>query len=226
MQRKNQFAPNEYYHIYNRGVEKRNIFLNDKDYKRFILLLFISNTKESFRLDNLINQCKKTFEEILNINRGETLVEIGAWCLMPNHFHILIREKEEGGISKFMSKLSTAYSMYFNIKNSRSGALLCRPFKSILVEEDNYLKHLFGYIHLNPIDLISKDWKENIKNNKKNKIEMKNFLDSYKYSSYMDYLGKERDENNILSFKKFPKYFSNSHSFGDFIDDYLSLEEI
>ncbi|MFA6274182.1 MAG: transposase [Candidatus Paceibacterota bacterium] len=222
MQRKNSFAVGEYYHLYNRGINKRVIFQNDTDYRRFILLLFIANSKNSFRLDDLINKQKKTFEEILQMDHGETLVDIGAWVLMPNHFHILIREKTEGGISKFMSKLSTAYSMYFNIKNERTGALLCRPFKSVLVKDDIHLKHLFGYLHLNPLKLKFKDWQDTVKKGDKEAKEMKIFLDSYIYSSYLDYLGKERIENCIISTKKFPEYFFEEHEFENFIEDYLT----
>ncbi|MEK7089107.1 MAG: transposase [Patescibacteria group bacterium] len=225
MQRADPFVVDEYYHIYNRGIDKKVIFQTERDHQRFVALLYISNTKESFRLDNIINQQKKRLNEVFQIDRGDTLVDIGAWCLMPNHFHILIREKTEGGISKFMLKLSTAYSMYFNIKRKRTGALLCRPFKSILIKNDNYLRHLFGYIHLNPIDLKFKDWKEKIKRDKKETNEMKIFLNSYKYSSYLDYFREERIENKILSTKKFPEYFLGVHEFMDFIEDYLSTEE-
>jgi len=96
--RKQTFAPSEFYHLYNRGTEKRIIFEDKKDYQHFLYLMYICNTTRSIEL-------RKIGE---NFDRGETLVEIGAYCLMPNHFHFLIREKENGGISKYMRKLLTS----------------------------------------------------------------------------------------------------------------------
>src|SRR3989344_4623952 len=120
------FVLGEYYHLYNRCNSKLNI---------------------NFR--NVIDVTK----EVLVFERRETLVDIGAFCLMPNHFHLLLREKEDGNISLFMKKLLTAYVMYFNKKYERTGSLFEGKFKSEPVREDNYLKYLFSYIHLNPIKL-------------------------------------------------------------------------
>lgn len=104
---------------------------------------------------------------------------------MPNHFHLLIRENTEGGISKFMGKLLTAYSMYFNKKNERSGPLFTRPFRAVHVARDEHLNHLFSYIHLNCVDLIDKDWKiHGIQD--MNKAEK--YLLEYPYSSYKEFL--------------------------------------
>src|SRR3972149_11299304 len=104
--RKQSFVPGEFYHLYNRGTEKRIIFLDKKDYEYFLFLRYICNTTKSIKLREVGE----------NFDREETIVEIGAYCLMPNHFHILIYEKIEGGISKYMLKLMTGYSMYFNKK--------------------------------------------------------------------------------------------------------------
>lgn len=107
----NFFAIEEFYHIYNRGIEKRKIFMDYKDEHRFLMLLYTCNTEEKIHLSDFKN---KSLNEILEIKRNETLVDIGAYCLMTNHFHILIREKKENGISIFMQKVLTAYTMYFN----------------------------------------------------------------------------------------------------------------
>src|SRR3989344_5882946 len=125
MLRKDPFITGEYYHIYNRGIDKRIIFKSNKDYERFMMLLYISdsNLEKPFRLDNLINHFHKNFDEILVLDKGELLVSIGAWCLMTNHFHLLIRQEVDGGITKFMRKLGVGYSMFFNIKYERKGAL-------------------------------------------------------------------------------------------------------
>src|SRR3989344_979129 len=154
--RKVDLVEGEYYHIYNRGNSKQNIFLDKEDYFRFISLLYISNTSESF---NLYDLSRSSNFSVYEIDKTDILVHIGAFCLMPNHFHVLITQMEENGISKFMQKLSTAYSMYFNKKYKRTGCLFEGKFKSQHVDTDEYLKYLFSYIHLNPVKLIQEDWK-------------------------------------------------------------------
>ncbi|MEK7564435.1 MAG: transposase [Patescibacteria group bacterium] len=222
MLRKDIFVPGEFYHIYNRGIDKRVIFKSTHDYNRFIMLLYVANSDESIRLDNLINILHKSYEEIFSYKRSNALVSIGAWCLMPNHFHILLKEEVEGGITKFMRKLGVGYSMYFNIKYQRTGSLFGGLFKSKHIPEDIYLKHLFGYIALNPLDLQFSGWQELI--DKQNPNTWQDFLKKYKYSSYIDYTGIDRCESNILNKEAFPEYFSYDNDFEDFIDSYLSFE--
>jgi putative transposase len=220
MLRKDPFITGEYYHVYNRGVDKRIIFKLKRDYERFMILLYLCNSHDSFRLDDILNKQQKTFEEILILDKGEPLVSIGAWCLMTN---VLLRQEVDGGITKFMKKLGTGYSMFFNIKYQRQGALFGGPFKAKLIGiNDNYMRHLFAYIHLNPLDVKSPGWEKEIKNSSKN---IKNFLDSYQYSSYLDYMDIIRAEKNILTLKNFPDYFNEVHSFKDFIKDYLATDE-
>lgn len=127
MQRREVFVPGEYYHIYNRGVEKRNIFCNSSDYKRFILLLKILNTDHSVVVRDLLRT--KSYEELLSEKTENPLVAIGAYCLMQNHFHLLLIPLVKDGISKFMLKLQTSYSMYFNKMNDRSGTLFQGTYK-------------------------------------------------------------------------------------------------
>ena len=155
------------------------------------------------------------------IDRGETLVDIGSYCLMPNHFHLLIREKMENGISLFMEKLSTAYSMYFNKKNERTGGLFEGTFKAIYANDDDYLKYLFTYIHLNPVKMIEPDWKElGIKDKSRAGIFLRNYL----FSSYADYVGIKRAESAVLNKKAFPEYFSALKDFNNTINDWLAFE--
>jgi len=224
MLRRDPFITGEYYHLYNRGVDKRIIFKSKKDYERFMMLLFVSNSNEqSFRLDNLINQQHKTFDEILILDKGKLLVSIGAWCLMTNHFHLLIRQEVDGGITKFMRKLGVGYSMFFNIKYQRKGALFGGLFKSKLIGiDDNYMKQLFRYLHLNPLDIEFSDW-ENVID--KLSIDMKKFIESYKYSSYLDYAGTDRVEKNIINPENFPDYFQNSKSFREFVNNYFQFKQ-
>jgi len=215
--RKINFVQGEYYHIYNRGNSKQKIFNDKEDYLRFISLLYISNSVESFNLYDLNRDINFNIYEI---ERNNLLVNIGAFCLMPNHFHILITEKIEGGISKFMQKLSTAYSMYYNRKYKRNGSLFEGKFKSQYIDTDKYLKYLFSYIHLNPLKLIQKDWKEERIRNKKEAID---YLNKYSYSSYLDFMGEKRIQNKILNIEAFPKYFLNKASFVNEIFEWLTL---
>lgn len=222
MFRADPFVTGEFYHIYNRGIDKRVIFKLPRDYERFIMLLYLANSQESFRLDDLQIKSHKTFEEILVLDKEEALVSIGAWCLMTNHFHLLIKQEVDGGITKFMKKLGTGYAMFFNIKYQRQGALFGGPFKSKHIAEDLHLKHLFGYIHLNCLDIKFSGWEKLI--DKKHPNDWKDFLNNYRYSSYQDYIGVERIEGNVLNKNNFPEYFSDGNSFEDFVDGYLSFD--
>ena len=219
MLRKDPFITGEYYHIYNRGIDKRIIFKLKRDYERFIMLLYLANSNESFRLDDILNKQNKTFEEILKIKKGKPLVSIGAWCLMTNHFHLLIRQEANGGITKFMRKVGVGYSMFFNIKYQRKGSLFGGLFKAKLIgNDDNYMRQMFAYIHLNALDIAFPKWEDNLN---KSSIEMKNFLELYRYSSYQDYIGGDRVEKNIIKPENFPDYFKNSESFKDFVENYF-----
>ena len=212
--RKINFVSGEYYHIYNRGNSKQEIFLDSQDYSHFISLLYACNQKGSIKTQKL-NKDQTFYEK----ERVSPVVAIGAYCLMPNHFHLLITQIEEVGISIFMQKLSTAYSMYFNKKYKRTGSLFEGKFKSQHANTDRYLKYIFSYIHLNPVKLVQRDWKEKGVRDKKIALE---YLYNYKFSSYLDYLGKERIQNTILNIDSFPKYFPNKTSFEKEIFEWLS----
>lgn len=216
------FSIDEHYHIYNRGTDKRDIFLGLRDYDRFLALLYLCNSKNSVDLSRHFRD-GKVLSDLYSLQRGDKLVDIGAYCLMPNHFHLLLREKEEGGITKFMGKLATAYSMYFNKKYDRTGALFEGKFKAKHVDSDEYLKYLFAYIHLNPVKLIDPKWKENGINDRE---VAKRYLQGYRYSSYLEYLGVTRQENSIIKMSSFPEYFVKPEFFESFVDDWLSYHVV
>jgi len=215
--RKKPLVFGEYYHIYNRGNSKQKIFHDQEDYFRFLSLLYACNSVNNFRIQ-ILNKNESPYD----FDRGVLLVNIGAYCLMPNHFHILITQTKKGSISKFMQKLTTAYVMYYNKKYERTGGLFEGRFKAEHADSDNYLKYLFSYIHLNPIKLIDKEWKEQGIRNKKEALE---YLNNYQYSSYVDYLGKERIQNKILNRKAFPNYFPNRKEFSKEIFEWISFNE-
>lgn len=224
MNRKFKFSIGEYYHLYSRGTDKRDIFLDDGDPRRFQVLLFLSNSAERIHLSNMTSYRGRTLMNVFGDNvSSNDLVDIGAYCLMPNHFHLLVREKIKNGISQFMKKLLTGYSMYFNKKYERTGSLFESKFKARHVNKDNYLKYLFAYIHLNPIKIIEPSWKET---GIKNKSEAVRFLKSYKFSSYLDYQENNRESGKILSKKAFPAYFQKRSDFRNYIDWWLSFNPI
>ncbi len=214
--RKINFVINEFYHLYNRGNSKQRIFHDKEDYFRFMSLMYACNSINNFRALSLGRK-----ETPYDFDRVNNIVSIGAYCLMPNHFHILITETKDGGISKFMQKLSTAYSMYYNKKYKRTGGLFEGKFKSQHANNDRYLKYLFSYIHLNPIKNIDKEWKEK---GIKNKTDVLIYLNNYEYSSYLDYIFESRIQNTILDIKNFPNYFLNNQIFKKEIFDWLSYK--
>lgn len=203
--RKVNFEAGEFYHIYNRGNSKQKIFHDKSDYERFVSLLFLSNGINNFNYYNLARD-----GALYEFDRGENLVNIAAYCLMPNHFHILITQTPNGSVSKFMQKLTTAYVMYYNEKYEHTGGLFEGKFKSEHVNNDRYLKYLFSYIHLNPAKLKEPKWKEKGLVNKKSVI---GFLENYEFSSFCDYEGKGREKEAILNKEAFPNYFPNKKTF-------------
>ena len=159
--------------------------------------------------------------------KGDPIVFIGAWVLMPNHFHLYLTSNAEAllpqgyAIVVFMQKVLTAYSKYFNAKYNRTGSLFESKFKSVHIENEVQAKYLFSYIHLNPLKLIDSKWKEyGIKNKKK----ALSFLNSYKWSSYLDYLEVFRPENKIVNKVNFLDYFGVKKDFQNEIFDWIKIK--
>ncbi|KKQ34952.1 MAG: hypothetical protein US50_C0030G0009 [Candidatus Nomurabacteria bacterium GW2011_GWB1_37_5] len=185
MAKKPPFLENQIYHLYNRGADKRVIFETSGDYVQFIHYLFCLNDKDCY--ENLIRSQKNAMVsevEPQSFKKRDMLVEILSFCLMPNHFHLLIKQKKEGGIVKFMQKLGTGYTMYFNIKNQRTGCLFQGRFKAKIIDNNAYYMHIPHYIHFNPIDLINDRGSTSIS-------EKMTFLENYRWSSFPDYVGKK-----------------------------------
>ena len=217
-QRSISLVEGESYHLYNRGVDKRTIFLDKADYKRFVELLYLSNSSHSF----VVRDIYRNYISIYEYEKEDPLVAIGAYCLMPNHFHILATPLVEDGLTKFMGKLGTGYSMYFNKKYERTGALFQGKFKAEYADTDEYLKYLYAYIHLNPVKLIDKDWKEQ---GTKDATKSYDFAASFQYSSLPDYLGQKREENKILDPKPFPEYFLTPNDIKNELFEWLTYNQ-
>ncbi len=205
------FAEGEFYHIYNRGNSKQIIFRSETDYTRFKEILYIANSTESFKLRNLETV------NVFDTERKDMLVHIGAYCLMPNHFHLLVTPARENGVPQFMLKLATSYASYFNKKYDRTGALFEGSYKAKYADSDRYLKYLFSYIHLNPF---------RGKDGHSQKYINLNRLHEYPYSSLPEYLGYQREENKIIAPEKFPKYFKSIGDHKRELIEWLEFQEI
>lgn len=176
------FQQGHLYHIYNRGVEKRLIFLNDKDRFRFIHNLYEFNDEEPVLNSgySFIHQHAPHTTRLQS--KKKPFVEILAFCLMPNHYHIMVNALSDVGVTEFMRKLGTGYTNYFNQKYQRVGPLFQGKFKAVLLEQEAHFIYLPYYIHFNPLELN----KTSAKGGTTQPID---FLRSYRWSSHRDYLG-------------------------------------
>lgn len=183
MRRKEIITTGEYYHILNRGVEKRTIFHQKADYKRFAESLEFFNTESPIEMRS---------DGKLLPEPGERLVDIVAYCLNSNHFHLLLKENKENGIATFMKKVCTGYAMYFNKKNDRSGVLFQGRFKSVHINANDSLLYISAYVNCNSeIHSIEK-------------------AENYPWCSFPEYLGigKEKCQKDIIvdQFKSINEY--------------------
>ncbi|MDO8576174.1 MAG: transposase [bacterium] len=169
----------ELYHLLNRGVEKRTVFIDETDRVRFVHDLY------AFNDENDVNPNHR-FKLLPAGAKREPLVDIHAFSLMPNHYHMLVSERIEGGISTFMRKLNMGYAKYFNEKYKRSGVLWQGTFRKVQIQRDAHFLYIPYYIHLNPLDMVLPEWRGgNVKNIKRAFSE----LEKYRWSSYLDYIG-------------------------------------
>lgn len=182
----------EIYHLLNRGVDRRTIFLDVQDKKRFVHGLEIFNdtapaNNTSYSIANIAasNDLRGRYGN----KEDRQLVDIHAWVLMGNHYHLLVSERLENGVTKFITKLNVGYAKYFNEKYKRSGTLFQGRTKKILIAHQAQYLHILHYIHLNPLDMspTTREWRLRRIQNAKKAIS---HLDRYKWSSYTDYCGK------------------------------------
>jgi putative transposase len=170
------------------------VFDDEDDARRFIELLYLANDTRPILRGNFYHLKHK---DILVMPREHQIVSIGAYSLMRNHYHILIREITDGGITKFMQKVGTGYGMYFNEKNDRVGNVFVKPFRSKHVSTDAYLYSVAQYIHLNAAELFERGWKHG---KVSDMVELRKKLSRYPFSSFPDYTSDtSRPELNILN---------------------------
>lgn len=206
------FGVGEYYHCFNRGVNKQPIFENLRDYKRALQTLWFYSFKyPPLRYSQYTNLPAEKKVEIIRILREKhaKIVDIISFVLMPNHFHFLLKQSEEIGVSKFLANFQNSYSRYFNTKHERIGPLFQGQFKAVRIEDDNQLLHVSRYIHLNPVTAYL--------------IKNTSLLESYLWSSYPEYIGKSRvrlcTPNIILS------QFRELKDYKNFIYDQSSYQQ-
>lgn len=193
-----------YFHVYNRGVEKRDIFMDKSDYYRFIHDLYEFNDTSPTNPNR--NKYYGSSTSINYLQNKENLVTVLCFCLMPNHYHLLLSVPDKQSLTIFMRKIGTGYTNYFNKKYDRVGSLFQGRYKYIQIENDDYLKHLSRYIHLNP----------------QNSKRLKNIaLKQYKYSSYLDYIG-VKNFPSIINSDLILSQFDATQSYKDFVNEGLS----
>lgn len=216
----------EVYHVYNRGVEKRTIFSNRLDYVRFIHDLFeFNDTRPAPEFDRRYKPQKfyvgNPISHISHIKNKarENIVEILCFCLMGNHYHMLVKQIKDGGIPLFMQKLGIGYTIAFNAKNDRVGPLFQGKYKSKHVDKEEYLKYLICYIHLNPLKFL----KVIDQNGKMNFSKTWKKLNTYRWSSHLDYLG---DDNfgSVIEKKFILDIFGSVADYKAFMRDWMKYE--
>ncbi len=183
----------DFYHLLNRGVDGRALFLDSQDYARFVHDLFEfndtkpANNTHRLHMNDIVS---RSYER-------EQIVQIHGWCLMKNHYHLLLSENSENGISDFIRKLNVGYAKYFNKKYERIGTLFQGRTKKILIEEESQFNYILHYIHLNPLDYLkgASEWRIRSKGSIENTEKALEYLKKYRWSSYLDYI----DEQNFPS---------------------------
>lgn len=205
-----------YYHVYNRGVEGREIFSDEQDYKTFLYTLkrylepYSGEIREGFKKDR---PSILTHKQQMSLDGEVTLL---AYCLMPNHFHLLVKQQIRDGITKLVRRVCTNYAMYFNRKYERKGVLFESVYKAVSINSDEQLINLSRYIHLNPVNVVKRRYGlvETVVGSKP---------EEYSYSSYRKYLGLEQatwvKPGEILGMMKGTAYWEFVQRSGEDVGD-------
>lgn len=173
----------ELWHLVNRGVEKRSIVMDDKDRVRFIHDLYALNDAKIVDHISQPGRDSTQFEA-----KRDLLVRIHAYCLMRNHYHLLVSEVKDRGISKFMQKFNMGYTKYFNERHKRTAGLWQGKYRKVLVERESHFMYVPYYIHLNPLDYTMPEWR---KGRVTSSVALLKNLSAYRWSSHLDYLGEK-----------------------------------
>jgi len=224
--RRQQFVNREIYHVVLRGIDDNLIFKDIDDYYRGIFSIYEFNTtkpvviKERRKVRARIKkQTKEATRNPFSDDRDK-LVEVLAFCFMPNHIHLLLKQLKEEGVTKFMRKVGAGYGGYFNRKYSRRGYVFQNRFSAIHIKNDNQLKIVFVYVHTNPTALAESKWKESGIKNPEKVIE---FLENYKWSSYLDYVGK-KNFPSVTNREFILRIIGNERSCKEFVEHWIKYK--
>jgi putative transposase len=206
------FFNSGFFHVYNRGVDGRDIFFDNADRWRFLNSITKINSIG-------LRSVNKIGGEFFGMNADQPYVKIHAFTLMPNHYHFILEQLVENGISIFMGRLSNSFTKYFNYRYERSGRLFENPFQAIQVNDERYLTHLMRYIHLNPLSIYKPNWKSDGIDDWK---DANAFLMHYPWSSYSDYLATQKF--SFLTTEFLSAHFDNSAELKKFHHEYATKE--
>ena len=214
----------ELWHALNRGVDGRDIFMDDHDRLRFIHDLYEFNDTSPADSNVGYRFHSKSRDIVSPYIQKERLVEIHGWCLMKNHYHLLLSEAIEGGLSLFLRKLNIGYAKSFNEKYARVGTLFQGRTKKILIQNDAHFNYILHYIHLNPLDYLpgAEKWRERSHAGIRSTKDALNHLSQYRWSSYLDYTG-TKNFPSILTTSIFKNALGN---YQDSLHEYLEDAEV
>ena len=202
-----KIAPGEYYHIFNRAVNKQIIFHNSSDYTRFLFLILYFQS--AVKISHMSRAVKDFAKDYKSGQSGQSsalatvkkrVLELTAFCIMPNHFHLIVKELEEGGVAAYMQRVLTAYSKYYNTKYEKSGHVFQGPYGAIHVEDNRQLLHLSAYIHRNPREIFK--WRD--------------IYEEYEWSSYQDFVTANRWGDLLLP-QIITEHFKSRKEYGEFL---------
>ena len=204
--RKIPIVTGEIYHVVNRGIASQPTFTNGRDYQRMLMLLpYYRFASPPFKLSKFLTFPKSRQVEILQEmqENGQPLVDIIAYCLMPNHFHLVLKQISDESIAKFVSDVSNGYTRYFNTKYERKGPIFQGKFKAVRVEGEEQLLHLSRYVHLNPFSSYI--------------VKAENELEDYPYSSFSEYV--RETSGGFCQKQPVLSHFETPNAYRDFILD-------
>lgn len=202
------FSNDHWYHIFNRGIEGRPLFLTNKDYQRFISILSFYQYSDIPLRYSYFAQLAPAFQTVMHerIKTHPKRIIASAYCLMPNHFHLLLRQHMDDGISRYVADICNSYSKYFNTKNDRIGTLFQSVFKAVHIDTEEQLLHVNRYIHINPYVSSLCRFSE---------------VFQYSWSSLRFYI--EDKQNDFVNKEFVLDNFSGKQSYRTFIEDQMSF---
>ena len=207
----------EYYHVFDRGVSRETIFLDEFDYRRFYESLFLfNNTNYEHPGGRGLDRDVLLAAHEAYLHDRDPYVKISSFCLIPNHFHLMIQPLKEDGAAKFFHKLLKGYARYFNLRHGRSGHLFENAYQAVHIENEAHFVHIPRYIHLNALDTTDLNWRDG---QMTDWAKASNYLESYRWSSHGIYSGKDQ-ELPVIDEEIVAQLFSDPSEYEKFLKDW------